>query len=58
MAIALGGVCAVGFLTSVIFVVYKNRKRLYRKHKRQPHTFTPVSTNTYAKIRHTVAPFQ
>ena len=42
-AIALGCACAVGFLTSVIFVVYKNRKRLYRKHKRQPHTFTPVS---------------
>ena len=42
VAIGLGGVCAVGFGIATVFVIYKNRKRLYRKHQRQPHTFSPT----------------
>lgn len=52
-AIGLGGICALASTVAVIFVIYKNRKTLHRRHRKQPHTFTPVYLNllTFIQMR-------
>ena len=50
-AIGFGGICALASTVTVIFVIYKNRKTLRRRHRKQPHTFTPVYLNLLTFIQ-------